>query len=243
MTIRELKALYDRGKRYVLAVCCLYVFVGLLLEHLLPKDSVIAAGAIGILIALELLISIDDSVKSLQLPPVLYRSQREVVGTLISLMQESGKADHTLKIIAASGGSITNFVLPDILEADVGEIRVELQLVDAVTCRGTQLPPHWAVEVGLSIDYLTRLRHHPHLTYATCRKYAHVPCLRGIMLDDTHLFLGGYFWEQEAGGEHLSGAKEPHHYYRRHGKHEAHFKLFESWFDHTERNNIDVLHP
>jgi len=66
---------------------------------MLPKESVIAAGAIGILIALELLISLDDSVKSLQLPPVVYPNQSEIVRKLISLMQESGRSDHSLKII------------------------------------------------------------------------------------------------------------------------------------------------
>jgi hypothetical protein len=163
-------------------------------------------------------------------------------------MQESDRAEHTLKIIAASGGSITNFVLPDILQEEVGEIHVKLQLVDAKhvhfagcpeTCPGTQLPPHWADEVDLTVAFLGRK--HKHLASVTCRKYAHIPCLRGIMLDDTHLFLGGYFWENDD-EEHLSGAKEPHHYYRRHGKHEVHFKLFQSWFDHTENNSKDVLH-
>jgi hypothetical protein len=72
MTSREIKALYDRGKRYVAYVCVAYVFVALILEplHILPKDSILAAAGIGILIALELIVSVDDSIKSLQLAPV-----------------------------------------------------------------------------------------------------------------------------------------------------------------------------
>lgn len=183
-------------------------------------------------IVVELLISID---KKLDRRPVAkqYRSFTEAIPDILSLATSRKRGKHVIKVLASTGATTVNALLPGLLAAirkQQVQIDIHINLVNPDSPLRALMPAHWAAEVPISVDRLRK-------SAATgveimCSKYDYVPCLRGVLVDDAHLFVGFFTWSS-AKPDSLSGSEQPHFYLRRDATNGYLFQLWGGWFSYA----------
>lgn len=150
-----------------------------------------------------------------------------------------GPARHSLKVIASAGGSTLNTVLPSLARAMPAGFDLSILVINLNSSLIDLMPDHWKKEVDLSVSRLRTLANSSgDKINVACWQYDYVPCVRGVIIDNQHLFLGFFVWEDSSGKPLLSGAEQPHLYYRREPQHDHQFRLFDRWFTHAPRQQV-----
>lgn len=229
--LRRLHQLYDRIKRPVaylslfLAVVLFYFgdYLGEVRDVLLPAALCVLLGLL-----LNTLLSVEKSLAS--------RTPTQDFPTItdaVPLLCDAVKLDRDVTIIdvlAATGGTTMTAILPRLLQASgAPHVQIRLRLVDPNSPFARWFPSHWRNEIAVVTERLKS-----ELAGSRCAVdlfyYTNLPCIHGVMLNNTHLVLGFFGWTNYSGGVHLSGAERTHRYYTR-GDRDAEyfFDLFSDW--------------
>jgi hypothetical protein len=240
--IKSIRSLYRKSRRTLLYIDLVFVVVLFyagkyfvpLRDHLLP-----AAIASAFLILLETLFAISDSLQD-KIGVMQYTSLSQALPKMADLVSKCANGKHTVKVIASTGGTTINSIIPTLLDHLANPIELSLVIINPdLTRLSPHLPRHWAQEAGSTI---ARLEDHmaqcdPRVTI-TCHTYDYIPCVHGVLIDGQHLFLGFFMWVKSGNRVMLSGSQQPHVYYRRAPAYENLFRLFETWFDDSPRKQV-----
>jgi len=234
MKVNFIGRVYHRIKAWLVALA---IAAPLILHYApLPAEwerkalPIALACAFGVVV--ELLISIDKRLNRRTIAKQ-YRSFSDAIPDILALVSRRKRRRHVIKILAATGGTTVNTLLPG-LQVATRERQVQLELrinlVNPHSPLCSLMPVHWAEEMPISV---ARLRTFVGTkTDLTCSKYDYVPCLRGVLIDNIHLFVGFFTWSS-ANPDSLSGSEQPHFYLRRDTTNEYFFKLWDSWFSYA----------
>jgi hypothetical protein len=238
MNVKSIGRLYHRIKTWLVALA---IAAPLILHYApLPAEwernalPIALACAFGIVV--ELLFSIDNKVNRRAVAKQ-YGSFTEAIPDILNLVSRRKQGKHVIKVLASTGGTTVATLLPQLLAAihrQHLQIDFRIILVNPESPLLSVMPTHWAREMPLSVE---RLRNFAEAgadegTVLTCSKYAYVPCLRGVLIDDIHLFAGFFAWSG-AGADLLSGAEQPHFYLRRDTTNAYLFQVWDGWFSHA----------
>ena len=239
--IRTVRKFYQKSKRALVYIDLAFIvivfyagkYLGTLREQLLPAAIV---GAFAII--LESLFAINDSLQE-KTGIAHYTSISQAVPKMIELIKQGGRRKHDVRIIASSGGTTINTILPALLEHKTDQLRVGLLVVDPDKQLPPYFPDHWASEASSTVKRLEQIaaRKDPAVA-VTCYTYDYAPCVHGVLIDGQHLFIGFFVWVKSGETMELSGAQQPHVYYRRTAAYENLFHLFETWFENAPRRQI-----
>ncbi len=229
-----IRMIYRRSKRALLYLDMIFViivfyggqYLGSLRERLLP-------GAIvgGFAILLESLFAISDNLQE-KVGITQYDSISQAIPKMVDLIKQGSRRKHAIKIIAASGGTTTNTIIPALMEQVAVPLDVSILIINPETRLGECIPQHWGDEARATLGRLRQIAGgNGGAVSLTCRLYDYLPCVHGVLIDEQHLFLGFFMWVESTGRVELSGAQQPHIYYRRAPSYENLFRLFETWFD------------
>jgi glycerophosphoryl diester phosphodiesterase len=166
----------------------------------------------------------------------------DAIPDMLDLVNRRRSRAHSIKVLASSAGTTVNTLLPGLAKSARDErarFDLRIKLIDPDSPLAPHMPPHWPEEARLSIRRLADF-HQEGVTIA-CSQYPYLPCLGGVLIDDNHLFLGFYAWEQNQQAKTLQGAEEPHFYFRRGSKTEYPFHLWESWFDLAPEHPVEQI--
>ena len=185
--------------------------------------------ALAFLVVLKLLFSIDKKIDG-RIAYREYPTMAEAVGDIIHLAEKRRLGGHSIQVLASTAATTVNAVLPrleHLAQTSDMSVNVHIKLINPRSALARLMPDHWAEETIISLRRLKEFRH----LAITISQYPYLPCLGGVLIDDNHLFLGFYVWEQNEQGNFLQGAEQPHFYFRRGLRTEYPFRLWESWFD------------
>jgi hypothetical protein len=199
------------------------------------------ACALGV--AVEMLASIEEKLRH-HLPYKEYPSFTDAIPDILELLSAK-KSGHVIKILSSSGGTTINTLISRIAGIvpieNRGRIELRLNIVSPESPLVSAMPSHWKDEVRLS---LSRLKQQSAGMQIHCFEYDHLPCLRGVLIDDYHLFFGFFRWDDQGS---LAGAEQPHFYVKRTEQTHYFVDIWESWFDHGRTrevwNSQTVEHP
>lgn len=238
---QKLKTVYQKSKRGLIYLDLIFVvivfyagkYLGSLRDQLLPAAI---AGAFAIL--LESLFSINDL---LQKNPesIAYLNINMAFPKILEILKQESNKKHIIKIIASSGGTTVNSTIPQLLREIAVPLEISVLVINPKAHFIKHLPKHWALESSATLNRLNQLKitkNSPHtIIYHT---YDYIPCVRGFLIDEKHLFIGFFHWMKAGDEVELKGADNPHFYYKRTSEHEHYFALFESWFNLAPKTNI-----
>ena len=240
--IKSIRSLYGKSRRTILYIDLVFVVIlfyagryfGPLRDQLLP-----AAIAGAFLILLETLFAISDSLQE-KVGIIRYTSLSQAMPKMADLVRKGTNCKHTVKVIASTGGTTINTIIPTLIEQQPNRIELSMIIINPdqhPLCH--HLPRHWAQEACSTIARLEDIVHQsdPRVT-VTCHAYEYIPCVHGVLIDEQHLFLGFFMWVKSGNRVVLSGSQQPHVYYRRGPAYENLFRLFETWFDDAPRKQI-----
>jgi len=239
--IETIKRLYQRGKRalvyidLVFVVIVLYAgkYLGGLRDQLLPAAI---AGAFAIL--LEILFSISDTISSKQ-EMTEYPNINMAFPKILDLIKQRSQRKHSVKIIASAGGTTVNSIVPQLIHETTEALEISISLINPKMRANDYLPKHWGLESRATLNHLEKIGlEEISRVRIVCNTYDYVPCIRGFLVDNQHLFLGYFYWVKSGGTIELKGAEHPHIYYQRSSKYEHLFRLFESWFDNAPHTQV-----
>ena len=242
--VKKIQGFYRKSRRALIYFDLIFIIVvfyagkylGPLRDQLLP-----AAIAGGFAILLESLFSISDTMQD-KLGITQYTSISQAIPKMVDLVKQGGRRKHVVKIIASSGGTTVNTIIPALTDQNAAPLDVDLLMVDPDSQLHEHFPKHWAEEARATKNRLMPMstRMDKNLSIV-CRSYNYLPCVHGVLIDGQHLFLGFFMWLESAKTVELSGAQQPHVYYRRAPSYENLFRLFESWFDSAPAKQIVPL--
>ena len=240
--INSIRFLYRKSRRTLLYIDLLFIVVLFyagkyftpLRDQLLP-----AAIASAFLILLETLFAISDSLQD-KLGSMQYMSLSQALPKMADLIRKGSNRRHTVKVIASTGGTTINTIIPALIEQQPNPIELSLIITNPdhnPLCQ--HLPRHWTQEASSTIARLEDIvqQKDSHVTI-TCYTYDYIPCIHGVLIDGQHLFLGFFMWVKTGNKVVLSGSQQPHVYYRRAPSYENLFCLFETWFDESPRKQV-----
>jgi len=223
----SVKNKYKKTKFYIVSGVLAITVIGSLASPGLtyPQKLLLfgVGGAFGII--LEILHSIESRLLAEE-----KKTEFESLGEALSTIREILKTgrSHKIEVLASDGGYIANYLIPR-LKADAetfeNELEVQIHLINQNSPVAALMPEHWPKNVETNLKRMmarcdARLRIIP-------VRYDYLPCVAGILIDSTHLFLGFYAWESP---KDLAAAERNHVYYKRgNPKDEKYFTLFESW--------------
>lgn len=225
--------LYHRVEKALIAVA---IAVPLAL-HYLPfsaeakNEALPPAVALAFIVVLGLLFSIDKKLDA-RIGRKEYRAMTDAIPDMIQIVEKKRSGGHSVKVIASTAATTVTTLLPRLEQITHGQhanIDVQIKLIDPHSPLAAMMPSHWAEETASTLKRLEGFRHQN--VRITCSQYSYLPCLGGILIDDNHLFLGFYVWEQNQQGASLQGAEQPHFYFQRGASGEYWFRLWESWFN------------
>jgi len=240
--IKSIQLLYRKSRRTLLYVDLVFVVTLFYTGKYFPalRDTLLPAGiASAFLILLETLFAISDSLQD-KIGIIQYTSLSQALSKMADLVSKNGNRKHTVKVIASTGGTTINTLIPTLLAHLANPIEVSLVIINPDQTRlSPHLPRHWAQEAGSTIARLedSMIQYDPRVTI-TCHTYDYIPCVHGVLIDGQHLFLGFFIWVKSGNKVELSGSQQPHVYYRRAPAYENLFRLFETWFDNSPRNQV-----
>ena len=178
---------------------------------------------------LETLISIDKKLNRRNLAKQ-YGTFTDAIPDIVTLAGRRKRGGHVIKVLASTGATTVNTLLPGLL-AEIRkqhvQIAIQIKLVNPDSPLRSLMPAHWSAETPISI---TRLRSAAAAGMEVkCSRYDYVPCLRGVLIDNIHLFAGFFTWDSAQPAS-LSGAEQPHFYLHRDTANEYLFQLWDGWF-------------
>ena len=223
-------------KAFVVVAIAVAIGTPLALHYLpLPADwkgeALPTAVALAFIVVLRLLFSIEKKVGT-NVSYREYRTMTDAVPDMLQILKRQRSRPHTVKVLASTGATTVNTLLPGLAQRARDErarFDFQIKLIAPDSPLAQHMPPHWREEVRVSIKRLEDFRQ-AGVTIA-CFQYPYLPCLGGVLIDENHLFLGFYLWEQSQQTTTLQGAEQPHFYFRRGSRTEYPFRLWESWFD------------
>jgi hypothetical protein len=165
-------------------------------------------------------------------PPWEYRTLSDAVPRMTELV--AGEPDHVrLGILAASGYSTMKDVLPRLLDAAKSDrIRAEVSVVARTTAVRDHLPPNWEFESATVVKDLYALCARRRNVDAEIREYDHLPCIHGVLINESHLFIGFAGWRSKLEGKEFSAGNRPHRYFFKTDPGAKHyFFLFNDWYN------------
>jgi len=240
--IKSIQLLYRKSRRTLLYVDLVFVVTLFYTGKYFPalRNTLLPAGiASAFLILLETLFAISDSLED-KLGLIQYTSLSQALSKMADLVGKNGNRNHTVKVIASTGGTTINTLIPAFLAYLANPIEISLVVINPDQTRlSPYLPRHWAQEAGSTIARLedSVIQYDPRVKI-TCHTYDYIPCVHGVLIDGQHLFLGFFIWVKSGNKVELSGSQQPHVYYRRAPAYENLFRLFETWFDNSPRNQV-----
>mgnify|MGYP001381221031 CR=1 FL=1 len=238
--LKAIRTFYQRIKRALLYFDLVFIvvvfyggrYLGSLRDQLLPAA---VAGAFAIL--LESLFSINDSLEE-KLGTASYTSISHAVPRMVELLKRRSRRTHSVKIIASTGGTTVNTILPTLMHEIGAPLEVHMLMLDPAMHFSEALPAHWAQESQTTFNRLGPLAGQHDNVKFTCSLYDYIPCVHGVLIDDRHLFLGFFAWSETGGRAELSGAQQPHTYYHRSAVYENLFTVFETWFANAPKRQV-----
>lgn len=232
--IEAIKRFYQKSKRALIYIDLVFVvivfyagkYLGAWRDQLLPAAI---AGAFAIL--LEILFSISDSVGTRQ-EIVEYPNINMAFPKIIELVKQGSHRKHSVKIIASAGGTTVNSIVPQLIHETNEPLDISISLINPKMRANEYLPKHWVLESRATLNRLEKIAlEETTRVKIVCNTYDYIPCIRGFLIDNQHLFLGYFYWVTSGKTVELKGAEQPHAYYKRSPENERFFRLFESWFD------------
>jgi hypothetical protein len=240
--IRSIRSLYRKSRRTLLYIDLVFVVILFYAGKYFPplRDQLLPAAIAGaFLILLETLFAISDNLQE-KIGIMQYTSLSQALPKMADLVRKGLNCKHTVKVIASTGGTTINTIIPTLLEQLTNPIELSLVIINPdPTLLSPHLPRHWAQEACSTIARLEDCINQcdPRVTI-TCHTYDYIPCVHGVLIDGQHLFLGFFMWVKSGNKVVLSGSQQPHVYYRRAPAYENLFHLFETWFDDSPRKQV-----
>jgi len=232
--IRTVQDYYKKWKRYIIFIDLVFILIVFYASsYFLPlRDALLPAALIGAFgILLETLFSINDSLQQ-ELGLTDFDDVTQALPEITKILKSAKGNKIIINIIASSGGTTINTIVPTLISQSEGSLDINLLIINPDREQPEFLPGHWIPEAKTTINRLKQIKDTAdQKVIISCSTYNYIPCLHGVMIDDQHLFLGFFNWEKTGNITELSGAQQPHVYYRRTSSYENLFKLFESWFE------------
>jgi hypothetical protein len=230
---------YARVKRW-LAVACLGVSVLLIYVRDLPGG--VALQLLPLTVGLFAFVNFETLLElvgnAASRPPWEYRTLNDAVQRMCDLIeQEQSTLD--IRIVAASGYSTVKDILPRLLDSKQAvNARLRLYVVNTDTPLKAALPENWDLETRAVVATAKKLCDHAGV-HVEIYVYDYLPCVHGISINDTHLFLGYAGWKTRVGDPSLSAGNRPHRYYFKSDPGSKHFfYLFDDWTDNAPSRRV-----
>ncbi len=207
-------------------------FLGPAKTYLLPASLVlVAAFVIQSIQAIEKSLAADEK-------PDSYPDMMAAVSALEDLI--AADRDVTdLKIIAATGGTSVNLVLPRLCKKTTAKhMRINIHIIDTGGPFSDAYPGHWKHEAAATLDRIREQYVDPRFEVKVST-YRHLPALHGILVNDKSLLLGFFGWDTSGRTPQLTGAERQHRLYRRDDAASSQlFEIFEEWFRNAPQKTI-----
>jgi len=238
--LKRILKIYEKARSWIIYGAIIALAIGFYFGDAFGprREEILVALALGILaILFAILLEISRNLKikpAIEVFPSLYDALpriREIIGR--------DKKETSVKIIAATGGTTLDTILPAIRESSpAGKIKISMGILAPDTPSKEYIPPHWIGEIETTIQRVEDFRSKKRVSLDLFL-FDMLPVPHGLILNDEHLFLGFFSWTTtESGKSQLSGAQLPHYYYHKsHPEYEYYRELFESWFNYSPRRN------
>lgn len=236
---RRIPKIYEKVRSWIIYGAMIILLVILYFGDTLGpwREKLLVTAALVILaILFEIVLDISKNLKikpQIEVFPSLYEALpriREIV---------SRDKQTSMKIIAATGGTTVATILPAIISSSpAGKIGISMGILAPDTLYKEWIPHHWPKEIETTIGRLEELV--SERTSVNLFLFEMLPVPHGLILNEEHLFLGFFGWTTSSGKSQLSGAQLPHRYYHKsHPEYEYCCNLFESWFTHSPRRELN----
>lgn len=234
--LKRIPKIYEKAKSWIIYGIIIFLIIGFYFGDILGlgpwREEILVALALGILaILFSILLEISRNLKikpAIEVFPSLYDALPRI-RELVSHDRQT-----SVKIIAATGGTTLETILPAIRESSpAGKIKISMGILAPDTPSKEYIPPHWIGEIETTIGRLEEFK--SGRVSVDLFQFDMLPVPHGLILNDEHLFLGFFSWATiESGKSQLAGAELPHHYYHKsHPEYEYYCNLFESWLTHS----------
>lgn len=232
-TLQRFSFLLDRAKKWffylglitILVVIYYGEFLGDLRNTLLPA---VAAAMLGILFETV------QSLESKVLQSIKVQEYERIIDTLplIKKLAKSNSNKVRIEIIAITGGTTRNTIIPTIMEENKSngkEIDISVWIIDTESPFSATFPEHWEQSTKTTISRMIEQSKSKNVS-VEISTYSSIPFVHGIRIDGSHLILG-FSGPMEIGGLKLwRGAERPHRYFRKGDPGaEQMFKVFDQW--------------
>lgn len=193
----------------------------------LLQAALVTAGVAAVSIIFELTASLADRAPR---PPTLFRQLVDALPAMRDAVARGGNRP-SIKILAGTGGTTVTTVLPALEQEGAGAREVVIGVLDFDSPYGAWVPRYWRGEILENVKRLQERLRSGSMT-GSVLLWKILPPVHGVLINDADLFIGFYDWTKEKPPV-LSGAQEPHLYFRR-GEpgSKLYFELFNSWLEH-----------
>jgi len=229
---------YQRRLLYVDLVIILVVFYfGNYFEWV--KNVVLPAAIVSALaIIIEILFSMSNFIESNYTKE--YKTVGEVLSKIVSIIQNEEKAQQEIIVVGSSGGTTINVMIQNIIDTAKSPFKVSLLIANPESKMSHYFPDHWALESETTINRLKSvLSEKPKNLVVECFVHDFIPSIAGILINEKHLFLGAYVWNEN--NKKMSAQFNPLLYFFRSPENETQFKIFESWFYNSPKTKIKLI--
>ena len=192
------------------------------LTHLLPLEKawyLVAAGCLAMLVVIfELLLGLESGANHAPSTfPNLAVAYPHIHETMEEAQRLSGKGQIThVDIITSTATSGLSQLKNDVKDLKNAQFRITILHPDRSPARA--VAEAWPDEIRASTTAIEQLKSQEdlkerHVSFYY-RTYHSLPSLQGTLIDDRFLYLGHYYWREDADphAAKLEGAEKPYHY-------------------------------
>lgn len=243
----HLQRAYSYTKQWIAYGCIVILLLTIYADDFLgpAKDFLLPAAAITALaILFETLFQLSNNILGfLQMEE--YDDIVAALPRMIETMDRNRKQVNKISVIAVSGGTTFNAILPYLYRsAKRKPIELEVLLLDPKSPLMSHAPTHWVQEINTTLE---RLQHEycngDSVEVKRCALYQNLPAIHGILINGQHLFLGYVGWVSTPSGPVMAGAQLRHRYYELNRYSQSAFELFSDWLHLAPVRNIDLSQP
>lgn len=214
--LQRLKTYWETSKKWIVRGVIAATFVALYLNAGFDvSDSLklkLLPGLVLLVVAIvfETLHGIEVHLRS-EPRAVVYSRLHFATTRLEEIVRSIRKNVFEVVVVGSSGGATESQIIPLVLEcAPTKKIHFKIYLVDVENGPRDQFPAQWIATWRTNVDAIVKKLRDPRYSL-TIYTFDHLPVLSGILVDNTHLFLGCHQWSGSAEAE-LDSAGHPHVY-------------------------------
>ncbi len=196
------------------------------------------AVAASFFLVLEILLSIEQKVRSISAPET-FPNLLEAFVRLKELLTKRNRRPREMHVIASTGGS--SYEIVNNLAKISRNLNIRLLILDEDTPEIDTYALHWKRECQEIKRKIEQLQQDPNIRgrgiTIDFRTYRHIPMMKGFLIDDRYLLAGFYLWAQDGTTKQLVGSDNPYFYCSTDDPTgESLYPAFKGWFEYDWNN-------